>query len=122
MRDAFDVFPDLEGFLEQPAGSLSGGQQQMVAVGRALLTRPRLLLLDEPTLGLSPLMAKNLISALGALKGTDLAVLIVEQNAHAALSYADHAYVMSAGEVVAAGKSTDLLAGDILSNYLGVKA
>ena len=122
LTEAFAVFPALEALLPRIAGSLSGGQQQMLAVGRALLTKPRLLLLDEPTLGLSPLMAKNLMTALGALKGTGMSVLIVEQNAHAALAYADRAYVVSSGEIVAHGISDDLLNGEILTNYLGVKA
>jgi ABC-type branched-subunit amino acid transport system ATPase component/branched-subunit amino acid ABC-type transport system permease component len=119
---ALTVFPALKDLLAQAGGSLSGGQQQMLAVGRALLTKPRLLLLDEPTLGLAPLTAKSLIASLEAIKDSGMSVLIVEQNARAALEYADRAYVMSGGEVVARGASAELLNGEILSNYLGVKA
>ncbi|WP_028266090.1 ABC transporter permease subunit [Arthrobacter sp. MA-N2] len=122
ISQALDVFPALRPLLSQRAGSLSGGQQQMLAVGRAMLTKPRLLLLDEPTLGLSPLAAKNLLSSLDAIRGTGLTVLLVEQNARAALGFADRAYVMSGGRVVAEGPSAHLLDEDILASYMGVKA
>ena len=122
ISQALDAFPALRPLLSQRAGSLSGGQQQMLAVGRAMLTKPRLLLLDEPTLGLSPLAAKNLLSSLHAIRGTGLTVLLVEQNARAALSFADRAYVMSGGRVVAEGPSAHLLDEDILASYMGVKA
>lgn len=122
ISEALEIFPALRPKLSQRAGSLSGGQQQMLAVGRALLTKPRLLLLDEPTLGLSPLAAKNLLSSLNTIRGTGLTVLIVEQNARAALGFADRAYVMSGGSIVAEGPSAHLLDEDTLASYMGVKA
>ena len=94
----------------------------MLAVGRALLTQPRLLLLDEPTLGLSPVMAKGLIRSLEAVRRLGLTVLIVEQNARLALEFADSAYILSGGQIVGHGTGDDLLTGDVLVNYLGVKA
>jgi branched-chain amino acid transport system ATP-binding protein len=100
---------------------MSGGEQQMLAAGRALLSKPRLLLLDEPTLGLSPVMANTLITSLEAVRQLGLTVLIVEQNAKLALGFADSAYIMSGGRIVGYGEAEELLAGDILSNYLGVK-
>ena len=115
------LFPALEAKLGQAAGELSGGQQQMVAVGRALMARPRLLLLDEPSLGLSPLIVHELFSAVQRINAEGTAVLLVEQNVAPALRIARRAYVLDEGRVVAEGAPEALLARDELRRaYLGV--
>ena len=115
------LFPALEAKLGQAAGELSGGQQQMVAIGRALMARPRLLLLDEPSLGLSPLIVHELFSAVQRINADGTAVLLVEQNVALALRIARRAYVLDEGRVVAEGAPEALLARDELRRaYLGV--
>ena len=115
------LFPALEAKLGQAAGELSGGQQQMVAIGRALMARPRLLLLDEPSLGLSPLIVHELFSAVQRINADGTAVLLVEQNVAPALRIARRAYVLDEGRVVAEGAPEALLARDELRRaYLGV--
>ena len=115
------LFPALEAKLGQAAGELSGGQQQMVAIGRALMARPRLLLLDEPSLGLSPLIVHELFSAVQRINAEGTAVLLVEQNVALALRIARRAYVLDEGRVVAEGAPEALLARDELRRaYLGV--
>ena len=115
------LFPALEAKLGQAAGELSGGQQQMVAIGRALMARPRLLLLDEPSLGLSPLIVHELFSAVQRINAEGTAVLLVEQNVAPALRIARRAYVLDEGRVVAEGAPEALLARDELRRaYLGV--
>ena len=115
------LFPALEAKLGQAAGELSGGQQQMVAIGRALMARPRLLLLDEPSLGLSPLIVHELFSAVQRINADGTAVLLVEQNVAPALRIARRAYVLDEGRVVAEGAPEALLARDALRRaYLGV--
>lgn len=103
-----DLFPRLGERLGQPVGTMSGGEQQMVALGRALMSAPMLLLLDEPSLGLSPLMAAELFAAIRKVKALGVGVLLVEQNAHLSLGVADRGYVLAAGRVVGAGSAAQL--------------
>jgi branched-chain amino acid transport system ATP-binding protein len=115
------LFPALEAKLGQAAGELSGGQQQMVAIGRALMACPRLLLLDEPSLGLSPLIVQEMFQALRRVHASGTAVLLVEQNVAMALRVAERAYVLEEGRVVAEGTSESLLQRDAVRRaYLGV--
>ena len=104
----FDYFPRLGERLRQLAGTLSGGEQQMLAIGRALMARPRLLLLDEPSLGLAPLLVKEIFRVIGVIRAAGTTVLLVEQNAHMALSVADHAYVLETGRVILGDRSAAL--------------
>lgn len=114
------IFPEIENRMDQVAGTLSGGEQQMVAVMRALIVRPKLLLLDEPSLGLSPIATKRVLSALPELKKSGTSILIVEQNAFQALQYSDRAYIIEVGDIVMEGKSSDLLEDEKLQEvYLG---
>jgi len=115
------LFPALEVKLGQAAGELSGGQQQMVAIGRALMARPRLLLLDEPSLGLSPLIVSEMFQAIRRVHREGTAVLLVEQNVSTALAVADRAYVLEEGRMVAEGTPDALMQRDELRRaYLGV--
>jgi len=102
------LFPAVRGKLDAAAGTLSGGQQQMVAIGRALMAKPRLLLLDEPSLGLSPLMVRAMFQAIRDVHAAGTAVLLVEQNAEMALDIADRAYLLEEGRIVAAGSAREL--------------
>ncbi len=115
------LFPILKERRRQPAGSLSGGQQQMLAIARALMSRPRLLLLDEPSMGLAPLIVKEILEVLShRARDTGLTVLLVEQNVSAALSLARRGYVLETGRVVAEGFSASLLADPAIQRaYLG---
>jgi branched-chain amino acid transport system ATP-binding protein len=114
------LFPILRERGASPAGMLSGGQQQMLALGRALMSRPALLLLDEPSMGLAPLIAGEIFRAIRKLCDGGTTILLVEQNARAALSLADRAYVLETGRIVAQGKGQDLLADErIRRAYLG---
>jgi branched-chain amino acid transport system ATP-binding protein len=115
------MFPILAERRRQPAGSLSGGQQQMLAIARALMSRPRLVLLDEPSMGLAPLIVKDILDVLAQRnRETGLTVLLVEQNVTAALSLADRGYVLETGRVVAEGAAADLLADAAIQRaYLG---
>jgi branched-chain amino acid transport system ATP-binding protein len=115
------LFPALRPKLAQPAGELSGGQQQMVAIGRALMARPRLLLLDEPSLGLSPLIVSEMFATIRRVNDEGTSVLLVEQNVATALRVAHRAYVLEEGRMVAEGTPDDLLQRDeIRRAYLGV--
>jgi len=114
------LFPRLEERLRQQAGTLSGGEQQMLAIGRALMGGPRVLLLDEPSLGLSPLMADHVFGALHTLHLQGLPIILVEQNAHRALQVSQRAYVLDQGSVVHEGRSADLANDDrVIEHYLG---
>jgi branched-chain amino acid transport system ATP-binding protein len=113
-------FPRLRERLSQSAGTLSGGEQQMLAIGRALMSGPRILLLDEPSLGLSPLMAQEVLGALRQLCEQGMTILIVEQNVHSALSVASRAYVFETGRIVAENSAANILSDpELLRAYLG---
>jgi branched-chain amino acid transport system ATP-binding protein len=120
MERAFRMFPRLKERESQKAGTLSGGEQQMLAMGRALMSNPRLLLLDEPSLGLAPLVVHTIFEAIDEIKSKGTTILLVEQNAHAALGHSDRAYVLETGRIVMEGPSKDL-ANDprIKEAYLG---
>ena len=120
MDEVFGLFPRLKERRAQLAGSLSGGEQQMLAIGRALMSQPRLLLLDEPSMGLAPLLIREILSHLQTLRGRGITVLLVEQNANQALKVADRAYALERGQVRVAGRAGDLLANDeVRRAYLG---
>ena len=115
------LFPMLEAILEKPAGSLSGGQQQMLAIGRALMAKPRLLLLDEPSMGLAPNLVDQVLTAIRGLKDDSLTILLVEQNARAALAIADRAYVLETGKITLSGTAAEIQADRrVREAYLGI--
>ncbi len=117
----FEMFPRLRDRADQAGGTLSGGEQQMLAIGRALLTNGRLLLLDEPSEGLAPLIVREIGRVLTSLKGKRLSILLVEQNYHLALQVADRVYIMSKGQIVYAGTPASLEADeDVKRRYLGI--
>jgi len=121
LERVFSLFPILGERRHQIAGSMSGGQQQMVAIGRALMARPRLLLMDEPSLGLSPAVVDDMFRIIRTINERGVAVLLVEQNIHKALEMAHHAYVIEQGRIVASGKADTLLSNPrIREAYLGV--
>ncbi|WP_200874479.1 ABC transporter ATP-binding protein [Thermus caliditerrae] len=121
LERVYALFPRLLERRRQPAGTLSGGEQQMLAIGRALMARPRLLLLDEPSLGLAPLMVREIYRILGELKREGTTLLLVEQNAKVALSLADRGLVLEAGEVVLAGPAEALRQDPkVVEAYLGL--
>ena len=114
------MFPQLRERKRQTAGTLSGGEQQMLAIGRALMAVPRLLLLDEPSMGLAPLIAQQILKTASSLKDANVTIFLVEQNAHAALSLSDRGYVLESGEVVMSDSGQNLLNNEqIKSAYLG---
>jgi branched-chain amino acid transport system ATP-binding protein len=116
----FELFPRLKERIKQQAGTLSGGEQQMLAIGRALMGKPRLLLLDEPSMGLAPLIVAQIFEIIREINNSGVTVLVVEQNAAQALSLANRGYVLETGEIVLEGSGKDLLADDrIRAAYLG---
>ncbi|MGW1767462.1 ABC transporter ATP-binding protein [Streptomyces sp. NPDC002073] len=120
IQRAYEMFPILGERRKQAAGTLSGGEQQMLAMGRALMSQPKLLMLDEPSMGLSPLMMQKIMATIAELKATGTTILLVEQNAQAALSLADQAHVMEIGKIVLSGTGQELLHNeDVRKAYLG---
>jgi branched-chain amino acid transport system ATP-binding protein len=120
LADVYDLFPRLRERRDQVAGTLSGGERQMLALGRALMSRPRLLMLDEPSLGLAPIVVREVFRIIAGLRTMGVSCLLVEQNARAALQTADYAYVMETGEVAFQGRAADLHADvRIVASFLG---
>ncbi|MFY1895156.1 ABC transporter ATP-binding protein [Achromobacter xylosoxidans] len=121
LNEVFDLFPRLRERRAQQAGTLSGGERQMLAVGRALMAKPALLMLDEPSLGLAPRIVREIFHIIARLRETGVAILLVEQNARAALQVADYGYVLETGEVILHGPAREL-AGDpkVIESYLGL--
>jgi branched-chain amino acid transport system ATP-binding protein len=121
MQEVFAIFPRLRERRTQMAATLSGGERQMLAIGRALMARPRLLMLDEPSLGLAPLIVREVLHVVASLRDLGVSVLLVEQNARAALELADRAYVLEMGAVVMSGEARALLSDHrIIDTYLGI--
>ncbi len=121
LAQVYGLFPILADKRREAAGTLSGGQQQMLAIGRALMVRPRLLLLDEPSMGLAPRLVAEIFATIRALREAATTILLVDQNARAALSIADRAYVLEVGRVALAGRGSELLDDDAVRQaYLGL--
>lgn len=121
LEEVFNYFPILSERRRQKAGTLSGGEQQMLALGRALMASPRLLLLDEPSLGLAPVLVESLFQIIGTVRERGVTTLLVEQNAVMALQLADRAYVMETGKIVASGDASELRESEIVKKaYLGM--
>ena len=121
MAEVFQIFPRLKERRGQHAGTLSGGERQMLALGRALMAKPKLLMLDEPSLGLAPLIVREIFRVIASLRETGVSILLVEQNARAALQVADYAYVLETGEVALEGPSRQLIDDPkVIESYLGL--
>ncbi|GBD42415.1 High-affinity branched-chain amino acid transport ATP-binding protein LivF [bacterium HR39] len=121
LAEIWAMFPRLRERRDQPAGTLSGGEQQMLAIGRALMARPRLLLMDEPSMGLAPRIVEQIFDTVERLARAGTTILLVEQNAHAALSIADRGYVLESGRIVLSGTGRELLADPrVQEAYLGI--
>jgi branched-chain amino acid transport system ATP-binding protein len=121
MEEVFQIFPRLKERRAQYAGTLSGGERQMLAVARALMAKPKLLMLDEPSLGLAPLIVREIFRVIADLKRTGVSILLVEQNARAALQVADYAYVLETGEIALEGPSATLIDDPkVVESYLGL--
>jgi branched-chain amino acid transport system ATP-binding protein len=119
-QEVYELFPIVKERRKQAAGTLSGGEQQMLAIGRALMSGPKLLMLDEPSLGLAPLVVMNIMDALVRIKQHGTSILLVEQNAAESLRIADHGYVLETGTVVLAGKGEHLMSDEkVKQSYLG---
>ena len=122
LEHMYELFPRLKERSWQMAGTLSGGEQQMLAVGRALMSKPRLLMLDEPSLGLAPLVVKDIFSIIRTIRDEGVTVLLIEQNANAALKVADYGYVMETGRITLEGTGAELLVDpQVRAAYLGKK-
>jgi len=116
----YDLFPRLKERLKQTAGTLSGGEQQMLAMGRALMSHPKVLMLDEPSMGLAPILVEQIFEIIENLHAQGTTILLVEQNAQAALSVADRGYVLETGKIVTTGTGAELLASPAIKKaYLG---
>ncbi|HEY9279341.1 MAG TPA: ABC transporter ATP-binding protein, partial [Eoetvoesiella sp.] len=119
--EVYDLFPRLRERRTQQAGTLSGGERQMLAVGRALMAKPQLLMLDEPSLGLAPLIVREIFQIISRLRSTGVSILLVEQNARAALQVADYGYVLETGEIVLEGLAKELSGNPrVIESYLGL--
>ena len=120
IQDVYERFPRLKERYKQPAGTLSGGEQQMLAMGRALMSRPKLLMLDEPSMGLAPILVKQIFDIVRELHQAGTTILLVEQNAQMALSVADRAYVLETGTIAMSGSAKELLTDErVRKAYLG---
>lgn len=120
LTKVYDTFPILKERVWQKAGTLSGGEQQMLAVGRALMSNPKLIMMDEPSLGLAPLLVKEIFNIIKEIKKRNVSILLIEQNAKAALEIADYGYVLETGIIVLEGKGQDLIKDDnVRKAYLG---
>lgn len=120
MEMVFEKFPRLKERLKQLGGTLSGGEQQMLAIGRALMIKPKLLLMDEPSMGLAPLVVKDIFNIIKEINKAGTTILLVEQNAHMALSIANRAYVLETGKIIHEGSADEFLNNDVIrSAYLG---
>jgi branched-chain amino acid transport system ATP-binding protein len=120
LQDVFDLFPRLAERLDQQGGTMSGGEQQMLAMGRALMSRPKLILMDEPSMGLAPLFVARIFEIIKQVNERGISVFVVEQNANVALSIADRGYVLQTGEVVLSGPARELLTNEAMKRaYLG---
>lgn len=120
IEHVYSLFPRLKERHWQPAGTLSGGEQQMLAVGRAMMTRPKLIMMDEPSLGLAPLVVKDIFAIIERLRASGITILLIEQNANAALRAADYGFVMETGRIILSGSGESLLASEsVRSAYLG---
>jgi branched-chain amino acid transport system ATP-binding protein len=120
-EEVFRLFPRLKERRKQLAGTLSGGERQMLAIGRALMAKPRLLMLDEPSLGLAPLVVREIFHIIAALRESGVAILLVEQNARAALQVADHGYVLETGRITLEGPAAQLMHDPgVAATYLGL--
>jgi len=123
MSRVFSIFPRLETRLSQLGGTLSGGEQQMLAIGRALMAKPKLLMMDEPSLGLAPLVAQQMFRVIEEIRGEGITVFLIEQNANAALKIADEAFLLETGRIVLTGSGAELLDNPRVKQvYLGEKA
>ena len=120
MEKVFSLFPRLKERVRQAAGTLSGGEQQMLAMGRAIMSKPRLLLLDEPSMGLAPILVDEIFEIIKRINADGTTILLVEQNAYKALSIADRAYVLETGEIKKSGLASDLIKDEsVKAAYLG---